>query len=47
MVIPTINMVDVNVFTWNKIGEKHVFKNWEPRKNTSVVGWEVEKKSKR
>jgi hypothetical protein len=27
MVIPTINMVDVNVFTWNKIGEKHVFKN--------------------
>jgi hypothetical protein len=40
-----MNMVDVNVTTWSKTNEEHMFKGLKPRKNKSITNWEVEKKS--
>ncbi len=39
IIIAYVNVVDVNVTTRNKIIEKQVFKDREPRKTNSVVDW--------
>jgi hypothetical protein len=44
MINASINMVDVNITTWSKTNEEHVFKDREPRKNKFAIHWEVEKK---
>jgi hypothetical protein len=42
-----INMVDVNVTTWNNTSEEQVFKDQELRKIKSMIGWEAEEKLKK
>jgi hypothetical protein len=39
-------MVDVNVTTWSKTNEEHVFKGYKPRKNKSTIDWEAKDKLK-
>ncbi len=41
-----VNMVDVNVTTWSKTNEEHVFKGYKPRKNKSTIDWEAKDKLK-
>ncbi len=42
-----MNVVDVNVTTRNRITEKQVFKDKEPRKTKSAIDWEKEEQLKK
>jgi len=42
-IIASVNMVDVNVTIRSKTSEEQMFKYQEPKKNKSIVDWELEK----
>ncbi len=45
-IITNVNVVDVNLTTWNKITQEQVFKDRKPRKVKSIVDWEKEQLKK-
>lgn len=40
-------MVDVNVTIQSNISEEQMFKDQEPRKKKSIIGWETKEKLKK